>query len=233
MKKQFLFVLAISLFAFQLSSYAQFNRNHNNNDGNNSNTNTNSSQTDSQPTSKSGSDNEEDMPSKKGFDKRKMIYGGFLYPAYYNGLTLQCSALVGYRFTKRIAAGVSCEYFYSSVSGTLLDPYGNISPNATEVDRALGLGFWGKYLVLQDFHGLDVYGSGILEGNNYKSSFQEPGYTFIGSPTWYTSFLAGAGIRQRMGERFFLNLAIYYDVLQQNPMYQNRVVYRVGFSSGF
>ncbi len=231
MKKQFLFVLAISLFAFHFSGYAQFNRNHNNDDGNNSNT--NSTPNDSQQTSKSNSDNEDDMPSKKGFDKHKMIYGGFLYPAYYNGLTLQGSALVGYRFTKRIAAGVSCEYFYSSYSGTLLDPYGNFSPNSTQVDRALGLGLWSKYLVLQNFHGLDVYGSGILEGNNYKYSFQEPGFTYIGSPTWYTSFLAGAGIRQRIGQRFFMNLAVYYDLLQQNPMYQNTVVYRVGFSSGF
>ena len=162
-----------------------------------------------------------------------MIYGGFIYPGYNYGLRIEASAMIGYRFTKKFAAGVSGVYYYSSYSGVVYDPSGYPIGNGIETTRAAGFGLWAKYLLLQDFHGLDIYASAMPEQNNYRATIQFPGYTNLANPVWYSSFLIGGGIRQRIGGNFFVNLSFYYDALQNNPIYLNTMVYRVGFSSGF
>ena len=174
--KKYIFSLVVILSILTKSPlYAQFNRQHDNNSNRENNT-----QPDSNNNSTAQNDDSQKEPFKKGFDKSKLIFGGFIYPAYNYGLIVQGSAFIGYRFTERLAAGLSSEYYYSNFSGTVYDVAGNPLGNGTQSSRAAGIGIWGKYLLFNN-----LLANLVLEQNNYKYSIQFPGYSDIPKPTWY------------------------------------------------
>jgi hypothetical protein len=225
-KYSILFVVFIILFSTDILK-AQFNRKHDSNtDSNNNESQQQTTNNNSSSTTKNNDAEEE--PLKKGFDKSKIIFGGFVYPAYNYGLIIQGSAFVGYRLTKRLSAGLSSEYYYSSFSGTVYDLSGNPLGNGVQKSRAAGIGIWGKYYLLNN-----LLANVVLEQNNYKYSVQFPGYSDIPKPAWYQSLLVGATYRQQISNHAYMNATMLYDVLQQSPIYSNRLIYRLGFSSGF
>jgi hypothetical protein len=221
MKKLFLFTFCI-LFSFT-QLFAQYDRSKRDDNKDNSTTTQQQNQS-----SSSDKNDEEEYNSKKGFDKRKMIYGGFIFPSFWNGFNIDATALVGYRVTKKLSAGLSSNFYYSSYNGPIIDYYGNNLGDGSSSTRLIGGGVWAKYLLFRN-----LLANLAFEQNNYRYNFQIPNNTFIGPATWYPSVLAGVTYRQQVAGRLFFNATLLYDLLQQNPVYSKTFIYRVGFSSAF
>jgi hypothetical protein len=227
MKKYSILLIAFFIFFSTDVLKAQFNRKHDSNSDSNSNTSSQQQTTTNNNSTSSNAEEDDDAPSKKGFDKNKLIIGGFVYPYYNSGLVIQGSAIVGYKFTKKLALGISSEYYYANVPVEIYYNNNPIGIGKTKT-RALGMGLWAKYLIYNN-----LFGSAVLEKNNYKYSEYFQGSTVENNPIWYSSVLVGLIYRQKIGGRFYANMSAYYDLLQQNPMYKNTIVYRLGFTSGF
>jgi hypothetical protein len=165
-------------------------------------------------TSNNTEESNQDPEEKKGFDPKKLVFSPIIGLSF-NPLVIQTSPKVGYRFTKRVIAGVSINYVYYKQNG--IDPNTNLQYTATS--RILGGGLFGSFKVTEF-----LFGAADLELNTYKSTISELNQHIQNPLAIYPSLLLGAGVNLN---GFYIKAQ--YDVLNQNPFYQNRVVTSFGY----
>jgi len=157
---------------------------------------------------------QKDTEEKKGFDPKKLVISPIIGLSF-NPLVVQIAPKVGYRFKKNLIGGVSINYVYYNQKTT--DPSTNLNYSVSQ--RIIGGGLFGSYSVTEF-----LFGAVDLELNTYKSKITGLNQNLDLPLELYPSFLLGGGIN--MGG---LYIKAQYDVLQQNPFYQNRVVTSFGY----
>ncbi len=217
MKKYFFFVFTAILFFASQNSFAQFNRKHSD-DGTSQPTNSNTNAMQSTSPNKT-----EDEPLAKGFDKSKIIFGGNIGLAFGSSTYFEATPLLGYRFTKRIGAGLSGNYVYSGVTWT--DPNTNLKQSQNY--QVYGGGVWGRFYAMENLFLVSEF-----QLNRISISQNIVNNTYDIKSQWYQSLLIGVGYRQRISNRASINLILMYDVLQQYPLYQGIPILKGGVIFG-
>jgi hypothetical protein len=176
----------------------------------------------------------DEQPLKKGFDKRKIIYGSGLGLSFGNYTNINFNPIVGYRITKMVGIGVSGSYNYYS------HKYVDIATQIKVKDVALtyGGGLWAKTFVFEQIFKTspllsNIFFSGAYEENKIKYTQTAPNSTFDYTSKWYPSLLIGVGLRQKISDRASMNILLQHDVLEQSPLYNNMpIITNFGISFG-
>jgi hypothetical protein len=191
-----------------------------------------SNKTSTEKKSESTTNDEDEF--KKGFDKRKIIYGGGLGLSFGNYTNININPIVGYRFTKIVGVGISGSYNYYS------HKYIDINTQLKVKDAALtyGGGLWAKAFVLEQVFKSspllsNIFFTGAYEQNKIKYTQTVPNSTLDYTSKWYPSLLVGIGLRQKISDRAAMNILIQHDVLEQSPLYINTpLITNFGISFG-
>lgn len=152
----------------------------------------------------------------------RLFFGGNLSLTVGTITAIQISPLVGYRLTPRWSAGVSFDYEFYKSSGTY---YGTVmaAPYSTSI---YGENLFTNFVFLKNFptNGLSLFAETEYESLNLERKYFQD-YTSSGR-FWLNSFLAGGGIRQRMGRRSSFNLMILWNFneTQYSPYYSNPIL---------
>ncbi|MFM2049218.1 MAG: hypothetical protein RI955_1766 [Bacteroidota bacterium] len=171
---------------------------------------------------------------KKGFDKKKIIFGGGLGLSFGRITNININPILGYRFAKHLGAGVSINYNYYSESGV----DANTLLKYKIAAQTYGGGLWAKAFLFENIFKSSQFASNIFligsyEQNKIKYTATIPNSTQDFTSKWYPSLLAGIGLRQRISNYASLNILVMHDWLQQSPVYINQpLIITVGTSFG-
>jgi hypothetical protein len=171
-------------------------------------------------------DRDEEEPAQKGFDKRRLFFGGNFGLAFGNYSTLvNVSPQIGYRFNKYVAAGTGINFIYSSYKYD----FGDINQNYKEEYGVTGLNVFGRFYPIQ-------YAFVQLQ--------PEANYTWLkyhfynGTPDQklpnkiVPSLLGGVGAAIPTGGGYFI-ITANYDLLQnERSPYGNRAFFNFGYNFG-
>ena len=170
---------------------------------------------------------------KKGYDPDKLIIGGEPTINFGGGYAnVGISAILGYRITNHLSAGIGVGYLYSQIPEYVdpVDPYkvsyireNIIYPN-----------LWARYFVYRNWFVSSAYEYDII-------SARGPGYDHYGNFTTIqlnvtnSCVFLGTGIRMPLGGRVYLYAELLYDILQgTNSPYAPGfpTTLRFGFAAG-
>jgi hypothetical protein len=183
---------------------------------------------------KESSETNDDEVFKKGFDKKKIIFGGGLGLNFGRITNININPILGYRFAKHLGAGVSINYNYYSESGVDASTLLKYKIAA----QTYGGGLWAKAFLFENIFKSSQFASNIFligsyEQNKIKYTETIPNSTQDFTSKWYPSLLAGIGLRQRISNYASLNILVMHDWLQQSPVYINQpLIITVGTSFG-
>jgi hypothetical protein len=183
---------------------------------------------------KESSETNDDEVFKKGFDKKKIIFGGGLGLSFGRITNININPILGYRFAKHLGAGVSINYNYYSESGV----DANTLLKYKIAAQTYGGGLWAKAFLFENIFKSSQFASNIFligsyEQNKIKYTETIPNSTQDFTSKWYPSLLAGIGLRQRISNYASLNILVMHDWLQQSPVYINQpLIITVGTSFG-
>jgi hypothetical protein len=164
---------------------------------------------------------EDEQEEEKGFSKKKLFVGGGLGLNFGTQTYIQVAPRVGYRFTKKLNAGVSFNYVYNRYKG-----FDDRRLPIIDIGNTLGAGVFANYMLFNN-----IFGSAEFEHNKYWFSRKANNQNYKLTES-YPSFLIGAGIHQKLGLGIGLNFQLLYDVLQLNPLYYRQPVVRGGVFFG-
>ncbi|MFM2224826.1 MAG: hypothetical protein RJA07_1028 [Bacteroidota bacterium] len=185
-------------------------------------------------TKESNNTNDDEEPFKKGFDKKKIIFGGGLGLRFGNVTNINVNPILGYRFAKKFGAGISASYNYYSETGVDVNTLLNYKFSA----QTIGGGIWAKAFLFENIFKSSQFISNIFligsyEENRIKYTETIPNSTLDLTSKWYPSLLAGIGLRQRISNYASLNILLMHDWLQQSPVYiKQPLIFTVGTSFG-
>ena len=183
---------------------------------------------------KESSESNEEETFKKGFDKKKIIFGGGLGLSFGRITNINVNPILGYRFAKLFGAGVSVNYNYYSESGV----DANTLLKYKIAAQTYGGGIWAKAFLFENIFKSSQFASNIFlmgsaEENKIKFTETAPNSTQDFTSQWYPSLLAGIGLRQRISNYASFNILILHDWLKQSPVYINQpLIITVGTSFG-
>ena len=186
---------------------------------------------------------------KKGFDAKRLIFGGGLgFGAGSGTLAFSISPIVGYRITDNFAAGISLGYQYYKAKDVI--PVLNYqTANYDYYDyksTTVSTGAWLRYIIWENIFLHAEYEHNFLSYKDYYSDYNGV-YT---EKVRYNipCLLLGGGYRQPVGDHLSFVIMGLYDVLQNIPHntitdaagnkyslspYANRVDIRIGVNIGF
>ena len=194
-------------------------------------------------------------PEKKGFDARRLIFGGGLGLSFGSATNISIAPSVGYRITDNFAAGIALGYNYLRIKD-----YGTVRNLHTNQARTIHLtqsiytgGVWARYNIIPN-----IFVHTQFELNNFvfRDYFGTNGYQYDdeGWPIFpkrqiaIPSLLLGLGYRQPIEGLGSFFIMASYDVLQNIPSntrmdnngqkyslspYANTIDFRAGFFVGF
>lgn len=183
---------------------------------------------------KESSESNDEETFKKGFDKKKIIFGGGLGLSFGRITNINVNPILGYRFAKQLGAGVSVNYNYYSETGV----DANTLLKYKIAAQTYGGGIWAKAFLFEKIFKSSQFASNIFlmgsaEENKIKFTETAPNSTQDFTSQWYPSLLAGIGLRQRISNYASFNILILHDWLQQSPVYINQpLIITVGTSFG-
>lgn len=169
---------------------------------------------------------EDSTENKKGFRKENLFIGGNFGLTFGDYTLLNVSPQLGYRFTKRIAAGVGVTAQF--VGYKERDYNGDVYRKVTQ--GVTGLNIFGRfYPVEQVFIQLQPEANYIFGKQTY---FQPTKVEYKLDAVIAPSLLAGGGTVLPAGRGSFI-ASVFYDVLQnKNSPYGKRPVYNFGYNIG-
>jgi hypothetical protein len=184
--------------------------------------------------SKESSENNDEEIFKKGFDKKKIIFGGGLGLSFGRITNINLNPILGYRLAKHFGAGVAASYNYYSETGTDVNTLLKYKIAA----QTYGGGIWAKAFLFENIFksnqlASNIFLVGSIEENKIKFTQTIPNSTQDFTTQWYPSLLAGIGLRQRISNYASFNVLVLHDWLQQSPVYINQpLIITVGTSFG-
>jgi hypothetical protein len=152
----------------------------------------------------------------------RLYFGGNISLSVGTITAIQLSPLAGYRITPRWSAGLGLDYEYYKSSGTY---YGTVmaGPYSTSI---YGGNIFTNFVFLKNFptKGISLMAETEYEALNLESKYFQDYYS--SGRFWLHSFLAGGGIRQRLGRRSSFNLLILWNFneTQYSPYYSNPIL---------
>ncbi len=191
--------------------------------------------------------------TKKGFDARRLVFGGGLGLAFGTITNIYVAPSIGYRLTDKFAAGISVGYNYYREKDRLFSYNRNTQQRKTIpfTQSIYTGGVWGRYLIIPN-----IMVQAEFEVNNISYINFSKG-TYDDKHGWsqyykdrmsIPSLLLGGGYRQPIGELGSMYIMAMYDVLQDIPAntrvdqtgtkysispYADRIDFRIGFTIGF
>lgn len=197
---------------------------------------------------KTGKAKYKDNRVQKGFDPRRLVYGGGLGLSFGTITNVYIAPSIGYRFTDNFAAGITLGYSYYREKDAFQIPNlytGNMK--TMDITQSIYSGsVWGRYVIIPN-----LFVQAEFEANNWDYYSMPSGGFQYDKEGWaiypkermtVPSLLLGGGFRQPIGEYSSMFIMCMYDVLQglttdangnKKSPYANRVDFRVGFSIGF
>jgi hypothetical protein len=170
---------------------------------------------------------DEDEP-KKGFDKSRLFFGGYLGASFGNYTLVNVSPQVGYFLNKYFAVGAGINFIYSSYK----IEYNVSSYNTKEELGVVGLNIFGRFYPIQ-YIMLQAQPELNYVWGKVKYYDGSPEYKY--DPEFVPSILLGGGVViPTGGGRGGFTISVMYDVLQEDrsPYYKNAVWY-FGYTFGF
>jgi len=173
---------------------------------------------------------------KKGFDISKLVFGGIAQVAVGDITDLGISPIIGYRFTRKLTAGIGLGYEYVKANnGTpLADPttgYVNFYPYKSSVFYP---SIWARYTIWRNLFAQAEFQYDMMTVKTYD---YDQTVTTIIPVTYHANapvMLLGVGFRQPITDRVSLVLVMMYDVIQdKNSPYYNTIGFFPGINVGF
>jgi len=148
-------------------------------------------------------------PEKPKFDKSKLFFGGGFGASFSNAYSyVECSPLVGYRITPKIAVGAGPEYIWQRTFDYSTHIYG-------------GRTFARYYLIPMIFAHAEVETISVKFSNERSLITRIP---------------VGAGASMALGGNAFINGMLLYDLCYKNNggiMGNSPIIFRLGINMGF
>jgi hypothetical protein len=153
---------------------------------------------------------------EKGFDRDKLIFGGWFGAQFGTVTSLNISPIIGYKLSDKFSAGVGVGYRY--------DKYKNYYGQGLNLTyHAMQLSAWARYLITDEIFA-------HVEPQHFQYTVTEPTKETISVPV----LLVGAGYKTPMSARSSFVIMLLYDVLQdQNSPYGTNITPMMGFNVGF
>lgn len=159
---------------------------------------------------------------EKGFDKTRLFTGGNLGLQFGNYTSIDVSPILGYKFTKRFAAGIGGVYQYYSYKDKNFPIYNF----RTDI-------FGGK--VFSRFYLFDfLFAHAEYEFLNLETKYFDPNnMRHNGERFWVHGVLVGAGYAQQVGLNSAFNIMLLFNINETiDSPYSNPII-RMGFDIGF
>lgn len=168
---------------------------------------------------------------QSGYDPDRLIIGGGVIASLGGGFAnFGVNAIVGYRFTDRLSAGVGLGYQYfqqpdldfSTYYTTYYDKENIIYPN-----------LWARFTVWRGLYITGTYEHDFIQLNQPYFDVFTNTQTTVNSNVSADCLLFGVGYKQRIAGRVSFFIEVLYDVLQEqySPYYQ-QLVPRAGIAAG-
>lgn len=169
--------------------------------------------------------------SSSGFDRDRLILGGWGGAQFGNVTNINIAPIVGYRISDKLAAGISFGYNYIKYKDWF-EVEDTVTGNIQKKDlvyHTFKTGVWARYLITD---GIFVH----FEPQYFIA--KTTNYSFYGVPINQSlsvpAVLVGGGYRMPVSDRASFSIMLLYDVLQdKNSPYGNQVYTPIGFNIGF
>ena len=152
----------------------------------------------------------------------RLFFGGNISLSVGTITAIQINPLVGYRITPRWSAGLGLDYEYYKSSGS----YFGTTRTGAYSTSIYGANLFTNYVFLKNFptDGISLLVQTEYEALNLETKYFQD-YNSSGR-FWLHSFLAGGGIRQRLGRRSSFNLLVMWNFseTQYSPYYGNPIL---------
>lgn len=175
---------------------------------------------------------------KKGFDKDRIIFGGWGVFGIGSGVTnLGITPTVGYRLTDEFAMGVGFGYQYLRIKDYFLV----YDPNTFEQEyRTFNAHFyspsiWARYLIWKNIFAHVEYEHNFTSYKEYENDYTQASAPIVTKTVDYNSpsLLVGGGFRQPVSDRSSFVIMGLYDVLQDKYSPYQGLVLRFGINFGY
>ncbi len=149
--------------------------------------------------------------------KNNLFYGGYINLSLGHYSVIGIEPMVGYRLTRKMAAGLKVRYDYIRDSRY----------TETRTTSTYGGSVFARYLVTAKF-----YAQVEPATYNYESFYYGGGSA---GRDWVPMLLVGGGLIQPLSERTWLNAQILFDVLQdeKSPYEDWEPFFSIGVGAGF
>lgn len=158
----------------------------------------------------------------------RVFFGGN-FGLQFGDLTLiDVSPMVGYRFTEKIAAGVSISYKYYDYK--VYNPFSNSYSDMKS--NIYGTSLFGRYYFVENLFAHAEYEYLIYSYDGYRLNTVGGGYTKSKETVDFPGLFLGGGYRQPIGGRTSFTITILYNVMEsQYSPYSNPII-RAGVNVG-
>lgn len=165
---------------------------------------------------------------ESGFSE-KIFWGGSIGLQLGSITQVDVSPFVGYRVTERLSSGFGGTYQY----------FRDTRPNSTFETDIYGARVFSSFVVVNDIkkilpvnsHGTSLFLHGEIEVLSLETRVFDYKHKFPGQKRFYIeSYLIGAGLKQRVGERSFINLTVLWNLNELTYSPYSNPVMRVGFT---
>jgi len=160
----------------------------------------------------------------------RIFFGGGLGLQFGDITLIDVSPMVGYRFTDRLAAGITATYKYYNYKNYY--PYYLNLPSNDLKSNIYGGSLFGRYFLFENLFAQAEYEYLLYSFDNYEPNTGGSGYSKSVKTIDLPSFFLGGGYRQPIGGRTFFTITVLYN-FSESPYspYSNPVI-RAGISVG-
>ncbi|HRP89053.1 MAG TPA: hypothetical protein PKX92_03345 [Edaphocola sp.] len=158
-------------------------------------------------------------PKSKGFDKQKLVYGGWGTLQFWGGATkLGASPIIGYKITPNLTAGLSLGYLYESYKDAT--QFFNLASGRQESYperyHSVTPSIWARYSILNSFYFQTQFEQAYMSMSRTLPAANVDGKMKDKLGFFMPTLLVGAGYYSHIANRTALYLGVYYDVLQNS-----------------
>jgi hypothetical protein len=171
---------------------------------------------------------QEFQPYKPSKFSDRVFFGGNFGLQFGDMTLVDVSPMAGYRFTDKIAAGLSISYKYYD--------YKVYNPNSTSYSNMksniYGAGIFGRYYFVENLFAHAEYEYLFYTYEGFRPNSVGGGYTKTKETVDFPGLFLGGGYRQPIGGRTSFTVTILYNVMEsQYSPYSNPII-RAGFNVG-
>ena len=174
-----------------------------------------------------GQEIQPNIPSKVA---DRIFFGGNFGLQFGDITLVGVSPLIGYRFTEKVAAGVSLSYKYYHYKYFFYNPYANSFSDMKS--NIYGGSVFGRYYFVENLFGHAEYEYLIYSYDNYNPNSSGSSYSKSTQTVDVPGLYLGGGYRQPIGGRTSFTITILYNIMESPYSPYSNPIIRAGVNVG-